>query len=377
MKPRVVIIGGGIAGAAAAWHLADHAEVTLVEQESHPGLHATGRSAATLSSTSGLAEVCALAEASRPFLEKPPTGFADHPLLHDRGLLWIGRNDDDRTKLDAMATLHDAGVAMSARRVDAHEASDILPALRPEAVAVGGFFEPDAKGIDVALLLQAYLSGAKAKGADVITRHEMISALRLRHKSGEWQIDIDGFTLSCDFVVNAAGAWADLVAERAGVPSRGLQPYRRTACIAAISEPVGDWPLVMDIGNRCYFEPDSGGLLVSLSDETPSEPCDAQAEEIDVALGLENVNDTITPQLRSVRRAWAGLRTFAPDRLPVVGADPANDRFLWLAGQGGAGIKIAPGLGRAICGEITGKDDDPLVEFGFSMTALSPGRFSR
>ena len=377
MKPRVVIVGGGIAGAAAAWHLADHAVVTLVEQEAQAGLHATGRSAATLSSTSGLPEVCALAEASRTFLEAPPQGFADHPMLHDRGLLWIGRDDDDRTKLDAMAALHDSGVAMSARRVDPNEARDILPALRPEAVAVGGFFEPDAKGIDVALLLQSYLSGAKAKGADVITHHEMVSALRLRHKSGEWQMDIDGFTLNCDFVVNAAGAWADLVARRADVPTHGMQPYRRTACIAAISENVIDWPLVMDIGNRCYFEPDSGGLLVSLSDETPSEPCDAQAEEIDVALGLENVNETITPQLRSVRRAWAGLRTFAPDRLPVVGPDPANDRFLWLAGQGGAGIKIAPALGRAVCAEITGNDDDPLTEFGFSMAALSPYRFSR
>lgn len=376
MKPRVAIIGGGIAGAAAAWHLADHAEVTVVEQEPQAGLHATGRSAATLSSTSGLAEVCALAEASRPFLEQPPAGFADHPLLHDRGLLWIGRDDADRAKLDAMAALHDSGVAMSARRVDPAEARRILPSLRPEAVAAGGFFEPDAKGIDVALLLQSYLSGAKAKGADVITHHEMIAALRLRHKSGEWQIDIDGFTLDCDFVVNAAGAWADVVAQRAGVPSRGMQPYRRTAAIAAIAEPVSDWPLVMDIGNRCYFEPDSGGLLVSLSEETPLPPCDVQAEEIDVALALENVNDTITPQLRSVRRAWAGLRTFAPDRLPVVGPDPSNDRFLWLAGQGGAGIKIAPALGRAVCSDVTGSNDDPLFEFGFSMDALSPSRFA-
>jgi D-arginine dehydrogenase len=132
----------------------------------------------------------------------------------------------------------------------------------------------------------------------------------------------------------------------------------------------------MDIGNRCYFEPETGGLLVSLSDETPTEPCDAQPEEIDVALGLENVNDTITPQLRSVRRAWAGLRTFAPDRLPVVGPDQANDRFLWLAGQGGAGIKIAPALGRAVAHHIVDNNDDPLSEFGFSLDSLLPHRFA-
>jgi D-arginine dehydrogenase len=376
MKPRVVIIGGGIAGAAAAWHLAEHATVTVVEQEAQLGIHATGRSAATLSSTSGLPIVCALAEASRPFLEQPPTGFVDFPLLHDRGLLWIGRDMADMEKLDEMSKLHESGVAMSARRVDATEAMAILPALRDRAVAAGGFFEPDAKGIDVALLLQAYISGAKGKGADIISHHEMVSALRLRHKSGEWQIDIDGFTLSADYVVNAAGAWADDVAARADVPRRGMQPYRRTACIAAINESTDGWPLVMDIGNRCYFEPETGGLLVSLSDETPTEPCDAQPEEIDVALGLENVNDTITPQLRSVRRAWAGLRTFAPDRLPVVGPDQANDRFLWLAGQGGAGIKIAPALGRAVAHHIVDNNDDPLSEFGFSLDSLLPHRFA-
>jgi len=376
MKPRVVIIGGGIAGAAAAWHLVERCDVVLVEQEDRFGLHSTGRSAATLSSTSGLPVVCALAEASRSFLESPPPGFCDHPLLGPRGLLWIGRDTADATKLDAMAGLVDSGVAPTARRIDAAECRRILPSLLDDAVAEGGFWEPDAKSIDVALLLQSFLGGARRKGLEIYTSHQMVRALRMRHRSGMWRVDIDGFELDADYVVNAAGAWADTVAERAGVSPIGLQPYRRTAFISPTSTSVDAWPLVMDIGNRFYFEPEAGGLLVSPSEETPTEPCDAQADEIDIALGLERVNEALASPLRSVRHAWAGLRTFASDRVPVVGRDTANDSFIWLAGQGGAGIKIAPVLGAMVADMVTGVDDDPLTTFGESRSALDPRRFA-
>ncbi len=376
MKPRVVIIGGGIAGTAAAWRLAPECDVVLVEQESQLGFHSTGRSAATLSSTSGLPVVCALAEASRSFLETPPTGFCEFPLTGPRGLLWVGRDADDARRLDEMQTLATTGVSPNSCRVDPGEARRILPNLTSVAVAAGGFWEPDAKSIDVALLLQSFAAGARQRGVETFTNHQMIEALRMRHKSGRWHIDIDGFALEADYVVNAAGAWADVVAERAGVRALGLRPFRRTAFISPTSADVHGWPLVMDIGNRFYFEPEAGGLLVSPSEETLSAPCDAQPDEIDVAIGLDRVNEALTTPLRSVRRAWAGLRTFTSDRVPVVGRDANNDTFVWLAGQGGAGIKIAPALADIVRSIILDHDEDPLLRFGESATDLDPRRMA-
>ena len=376
MKPRVVVIGGGIAGAAAAWHLAADCEVVIVEQENQFGFHSTGRSAATLSSTSGLPVVCALAEASRPFLESPPEGFCDFALTGPRGLLWIGRDADDSRRLDAMQELVTSGVAPTSGRVDADGARQLLPALTAEAVAAGGFWEPDAKSIDVALLLQSFVSGARKRGVETYTDHCMLEALRMRHKSGRWRIDIDGFELEADYVVNAAGAWADVVADRAGVRPLGLRPFRRTAFISPTTADIESWPLVMDIGNRFYFEPEAGGLLVSPSEETLTEPGDAQPDEIDVAIGLDRVNEALTTPLRSVRRAWAGLRTFATDRVPVVGRDANNDTFIWLAGQGGAGIKVAPALGEIVASVIRGTGDDPLAQFGESSSSLDPKRLA-
>ncbi|MFZ9697045.1 MAG: NAD(P)/FAD-dependent oxidoreductase [Ilumatobacteraceae bacterium] len=375
MRPRVVVIGGGIAGASAAWHLAESCDVSLVEQESQFGFHATGRSAATLSSTSGLPIVCALAEASRSFLTEPPSGFCDHPLLGPRGLLWIGRDNHDQLKLDSMSGLVTTGVAPTARRVDSDEARRIAPALVADAVSAGGFFEPDAKSIDVALLLQSYLASGRHRGVECYTSRRMLEALRLRHRSGLWRIDIDGFALEADFVVNAGGAWGDDVAVRAGVAPIGLQPFKRTAFISPTNFDTSSWPLVMDIGNRFYFEPEAGGLLISPSEETPSDPCDAQADELDIAIALDAVNGSLTTPIRSVRRSWAGLRTFAVDRVPVVGRDQANDTFIWLAGQGGAGIKIAPALGVIIASIVTGEHVDPLDVFGESVDSLSPARF--
>jgi D-arginine dehydrogenase len=177
-------------------------------------------------------------------------------------------------------------------------------------------------------------------------------------------------------LVNASGAWGDDVAARAGVAPVGLQPFKRTAFISPTNIDMSSWPLVMDVGNRFYFEPEAGGLLISPSEETPSEPCDAQADELDIAIALDAVNESLTTPLRSVRRSWAGLRTFAPDRVPVVGRDRSNDTFIWLAGQGGAGIKIAPALGAIVASIVTGEGVDPLTVFGESVESLSPARFS-
>lgn len=348
----VVVIGAGIAGAACAAALARRGLSTvLLETEARPGLHATGRSAAILSETSGSRAVCALAAASRQFFEHPPDGFVDHALTSPRGLLWVG-TDDDLEPLDALASSGRL-VAPSVRRIDAAEVALIVPAFRDAAISGGGVFEPDARTIDVAGLLDAFLRAARRDGASVQAAHE---ALTIERNGHGWTVGTAAATFSTGHVVNAAGAWGDEVARRAGIVPAGLQPFRRTACLVPTErDGLAAWPMVMDIASRYYFEPEAGGLLVSLADETPSAPCDAQAEEIDVALSLDRLDEATTLAPRSVRRAWAGLRTFAPDRVPVIGADERDRSFVWCVGQGGAGIKTAPATGEIVAAAVTGE----------------------
>ena len=366
---RVAVVGGGIAGISAAWALAEHHDVVVVESEPELGLHATGRSAATLSETVGHAVVCALARASRAFIEQPPAGFADYPLSRPRGLLWIGR-DGDGPGLDEIAAVAASGIEPTARRIDAAEAQRILPALRETAVEAGGVWEPDARALDVALLLAAYARGARARRADI---RRGAPALELEATSNGWRIRTPTDVIDADVVVNAAGAWGDVVARHAGVEPLGLRPLRRTACLVSAPPDVASWPLVMDAGGRCYFEPESGGLLVSPADEQPSEPVDATAEMEDVAWGIEMLHEATTLTVRSVRRSWAGLRTFAPDRIPVVGWAPDRPGFCWVVGQGGAGIKTAPAIAAAVAaivGDLAWPAD--LTALGVTTDVLAP-----
>lgn len=367
-----VVVGAGIAGASAAWALARTGRrVALIEQEPQPGVHATGRSAATLSETSGTRAVCALAAASRPFLTDPPDGFADHPLLAPRGLLWIGRRGDEPA-LDAVAA-KGRSVSPSVQRLDADETLAVLPALTPEAVGGGGVHEPDAMAIDVATLLAAYLRGLRHAGGASFMSTE---AIGLSRRQGAWTVATGaGTTLTAPIVVDAAGAWGDVVAERAGVRPIGLRVLRRTACLVPAPDDVRSWPLVMDVMSRCYFEPEAGGLLLSPADETPDVPGDARADELDVALALERLNETTTLGVRSVRRVWAGLRTFAADGVPVVGFDEEQDGFFWLVGQAGAGIKTAPAVAAVTAALVDGAaPPSDVTAAGVSTEDLAPGR---
>lgn len=373
-RRRVAVVGGGIAGASAAWALAPDHDVTLFETEDQLGQHATGRSAAVLSETSGTRAMCALARASRPFFERPPDGFTPVPLTGPRGLLWIARRGDEE-HLAPIVAVAGSGVAPTARPVTAEEAQRLVPALRAEAVAGGAFFEPDARTIDVAALLDAFGRGAQRRGAELRRCVEVRAATR--RDGGGWELDTTAGPFSADVLVDAAGAWADVVAERAGVAPLGLQPLRRTACLVPAGDDVRGWPLVMDAAGRVYFEPEAGGLLLSPADEHPSEPGDARPEELDVAWALHVLEETTTLAVRSVRRAWAGLRTFAPDRAPVVGWDPVTPDFLWVAGQGGAGIKTAPAIA-ALVAALVGARDTPaeLADVGLTADELSPARFA-
>lgn len=367
----VIVIGAGIAGASAASALAEDREVILLEQAASPGYHATGRSASLLSETSGHRVVRALASASRAFFESPPRGFVDHPLLSPRGLLWVGEQADAR-RLDQLAELGRLAVP-SVRRVSSAEVIDRLPHFRQHAVAGGGTFEPDAMAIDTDSLLQGFLRSFRQRGGRLVTS---CPATRLKHDGRAWQVHAGATIIRAPIVVNAAGAWGDLVAAQARVRPVGLEPRRRTACSVPLADVDHTWPMVMDVASRYYLEPESGGLLISPADETISEPCDASPDEIDVAIALDRVRDATTLPVRSVRRAWAGLRTFSPDGAPVIGEEPGAPGFWWLVGQGGGGIKTAPAAARALSALVRGEAlPAELAGLGIHAEDLSPTRF--
>lgn len=368
----VIVIGAGIAGASAAAELSTTKRVLLIEREPLPAQHASGRSASVLSETSGHPIVCALARLSRPFFESPPAGFADHALLRPRGLVWVGE-EGDTALLDELAT-RAARVAPGSRRMSPADVHDLLPTFADAAIAGGGVHEPEAMAIDAAAVIDGYLRVLRGNGGRVATGAEALTLARAGDDM--WTVVTPAGAWQARHVVNAAGGWADVVAARAGVNPLGLVALRRTAAIVPSPDEVATWPLVMDIAGRYYCEPETGGLLISPADETPLDPCDAQPDELDVALALERVRDATGLPLRSVRRAWAGLRTFAPDRVPVLGEDPSSPGFWWLAGQGGAGIKTAPAMAQLLTRAM---DRLPFpshtLELGVTPDALSPVRF--
>jgi D-arginine dehydrogenase len=367
----VVVIGAGIAGASAAWALAEQHRVVLVEREEAAGLHATGRSASVLSETSGPTAVCALATASRPFLTNPPPGFCDHPLLAPRGLLWVA-SGSQQAELAALVTR--AGrLAPRVRAISVEEAMAAVPVLRPEWLT-GAVLEPDAGSIDVDALLQGYLRGFRTRGGEVRFGAPVEDVSRT---ADSWVVHTAGGVVRASVLVNAAGAWCDEIARHAGVEPIGLQPLNRTAFVFVPPDGVSvdRWPLVMDMGGRFYFEPEAGLLLASAADETPSEPCDARADEIDVALAVERLAEATTLEVRGVRRTWAGLRSFVTDRVPVIGFDPAAPGFFWLAAQGGYGIKTAPALAAVTAALVAGEPFPAgVAALGAAAGDLSPAR---
>lgn len=369
-RPDVVVIGGGIAGVSVAAELAPRARVLLLEREPHLALHTTGRSAAQYLENYEGPLVRRLTLASRPFFAHPPDGFADAPLLSPRPLLTFGRAD----QLDLLEAEVRKGSELvpSIHRIDRQEALRLCPALRPEVVA-GAVLEPDALDLDVAAIHQGYVRRARAAGAEIRTS---AGVERLDRRGGAWLVTTASGTVEAPLVVDAAGAWAEELAVAAGVAPIGLRPFRRTAF--TVPGPPGSktWPLVHPVDMSFYVKPEAGGqLLCSLADETPSPPCDARPEEEDVALAIERINEATTLDIRYVRSAWAGLRSFVADRNPVVGPDPEADGFAWLAGQGGFGIQTAPALARAAAGLLLdGELPADLRALGIAAADLSPQR---
>ena len=367
----IAIIGGGIAGASAAYELAATSSVILLERESQCGYHSTGRSAASFTENYGNALIRRLAIASRSFLEAPPDGFCDHPLMHPRGMLTIAR--EEQLSLLAEELERARALVPSIHRVTPGDALTRVPVLRADYVA-GAIVEPDSREIDVNELHQGFLRGARKRGARIVTNAD-IDAIG-RH-SDRWTLQTNLGTFAAPVVVNAAGAWADTVAGLAGVAPIGLVPKRRTAFHVAAPDGVtiGGWPLVNDVGDEFYFKPDAGRIFVSPSDATPSEPMDAYPDELDVAIGVDRLQRATTIEVRRIEHQWAGLRSFVGDGSPVVGFDDNAEGFFWLAGQGGYGIKTSPALARA-CRELihTGRLPDDLLRQGIEPGDLAPGR---
>ncbi len=333
----IVIVGAGIAGASLAAEIAAHRSVLLLEAESQPGYHSTGRSAAFWDESYGGPDVQPLTTASGPFLANPPADFHDGPLMHRRGALHIGTAAQGRLAAVMLADFARSGVEIEV--ADQAMVERTVPGIRSEWNQ--GLWEPACCDIDVAALHAAYLRQAKRLGAQLLCNARLEKA---EWRDGHWQIG--KFTAST--IVNAAGAWADDVAVAAGIKPLGIQPFRRT--IAQLSvEPAApaDLPLVIALDGSFYFKPDAGGKLwLSPHDETATPACDAAPEELDVAIAIDRLQQVVDWEVKRVEHKWAGLRSFAPDRLPVIGPDRGNPQFFWLAGQGGFGIQTAPAVAK-------------------------------
>ncbi|HTV97065.1 MAG TPA: FAD-binding oxidoreductase [Steroidobacteraceae bacterium] len=367
----IIVIGAGIAGASVAAHLAEARRVILIEREHRPGYHSTGRSAALFTEIYGNSVIRALTRASREFLRDPPSGFSEVALTRPRGCLHIARAAQLEV-LREFAALPD--VAPATRAVNEAQALALCPILR-EGYVAGALLEPESADIDVHALHQGYLKLFRAREGRLVTSAPVHALERTPHG---WSVRAGEETFAAAVIVNAAGAWADQIAALAGSGPAGLTPYRRTAVLVDVPGfDVSRWPFVTDVEEQFYFKPEAGALFLSPADETPAEPSDAQPEEWDVATAVERVETATTLQITRLKARWAGLRTFAPDRTPVVGFARDVEGFFWLAGQGGYGIQTAPALSRAAAALVLDVPlPDELAALRAETERLSPERLS-
>ena len=365
----VVIVGAGIAGASLASELAPSRSVLLIEAEATPGYHTTGRSNAIWQATYGGPGVEPLTTASRSWLQNPPSDFSDTGFLAPRGTLMIAR-DGDAPAVDAFFASF-ASRSVGLERIDQPALKARLPGVRSQWTS--GIFEAASADIDVASLHAAYLGDARRHGATIITSAALTSAHR---RAGVWSITTSSGEATADTLANAAGAWADQVATLAGARPLGIQPFRRTITQIAVDFDVPpDLPLINDINGAFYFRPERGRVWLSPHDETPSVACDAAPEELDIAIAIDRFEQVVDWPVRRVEHSWAGLRSFAPDRLPVYGFDPDCTGFFWFAGQGGFGIQTAPAAAKLAASLITARSPDVLVR-DIDPAHYAPGRIA-
>lgn len=369
--PDWIVIGAGIAGASVGYFLAPHGRVLLLERESQPGYHSTGRSAALFFESYGTPQVRALTLASRAFLDAPPPGFAEHPLLTPRGALLVAAQGQEQELQEHWDVLR--ATSPRGRLLDTADTCALTPVLRRERV-LGGVYEPDAADMDVHAIHQGYLRGIRRAGGRVVCNADVQA---IERTGNGWRVHAGGEVHEAPRVVNAAGAWADVVGRLAGCEPIGLQPRRRSAFIFAppAGVPSASWPLTGSVGEGWYFKPDAGMLLGSPANADPVEPQDVQPEELDIALAIDRIQQMTTLGIRRPTRTWAGLRSFVADGDLVGGWDAERAGFFWLAAQGGYGIQTSPAMGEACAALLRGEAlPQRLAGFGLSAPMLSPAR---
>jgi D-arginine dehydrogenase len=364
-----IVIGAGIAGASAAAHIAADRRVALVEAEEAAGYHTTGRSAALWILNYGPPDVRALTGASRAFFEAPPPGFTEARLWSARDVLYLAAAGDEAAAEEAMA----AGVGL--RPIAVEEARALVPAIRPGAIGAA-LIEAGTFDLDVAALHQGFLAQLRRLGGTIALRSR---TMRIERRAGAWEVEVTGGArFRAPVLVNAAGAWGDEVAQQAGVAPVGLVPKRRTGVIIdpAPWQPA-DWPALMDAREGWYGKPEARTrLMISPADETPIHPHDVQPDELDVAIAVDRMQRMLDIEVRRVERAWAGLRTFAPDGNLCFGVAPGAEGFFWCVGQGGYGIQTSPAAGRLVADLVAHRAPDWLADAARIVPAIAPGRFA-
>ncbi|WP_425409852.1 NAD(P)/FAD-dependent oxidoreductase [Hyphococcus sp.] len=364
----LAIIGGGIAGLSIAYAIAGRASAILLEAESGIGYHSTGRSSAYLSCFNGTRLTRTLSRASLPFFESPPAGFSDYPLFQKRDCLWTCAPGRGR-RLNALLALAESEGSLN--RITPEMAATYCPALKSNLLEFAAL-EQGSGDIDVDQLQQALLKHFKRSGGVV---ENDARVYEIKKTTGGWILKTGEHEIHASVIVNAAGAWADEIASLAGARPQGLSPLRRT--VITFDPPQGldirNWPFVVDSCETLYFRPDAGRILCSPADQVASAPCDAQPEMLEIATAVMRVEGMTHFKVDKIKTKWAGLRTFAPNREPVIGWDPSAENFFWFAAMGGSGIQTSPALSRLAVGELLEESDNKNASLSnIHMEALRP-----
>ena len=362
----VIVIGGGIAGASAASELAADRKVVLLEMEERPGYHTTGRSAAMFVPTYGPPLVQALTRAASDFFHRTPKDFTDTPILSPRGeLMLVGPGEEEEAEKSR---------AMGLKDITLEQGRDLIQLLRTDRL-VALLLDEAAQSIDVDVLHQGFLRRFRQRGGTLVCDAEVT---RLSRSGGKWRAETRQGTFEAPVIVNASGAWADVVAQRAGVKPMGMTPKRRSAALVSMPVDISRWPLTFGAGETFYFKPMGGKLMISPADTTPVEPHDAWADDMLLAEAIERFQAVVDHEVTHLDHTWGGLRTFSPDTELVIGFDPQADGFFWLVGQGGYGIQTSPAASR-LAAALVRREPVPadIAAEGITGRSLSPSRFAR
>jgi D-arginine dehydrogenase len=366
-----IVIGAGIAGLSVAYELSQHGSVIVLEAEGAAGYHSTGRSAAILSENYGPAIWSRLVTSSRQFLETPPEEFSGAPLISLRGALFLAQEHEQDALRNQADDLAKRGATFEV--MPAGAALEICPVIRAEKFAQA-LYEPDCMDIDTNALMNGYQRALRRRGAQVLMNSR---AVRLAREGTSWRVSTEQAEFCGAIVVNAAGGWVQQIARLAGLGYRNVVPFRRTAVTfdpPACSD-IRSWPMTFDLAETFYFKPEAGRIMVSPVDMTASEPCDAQADELEAAIAIDRIHTFTTMEVRAISHKWGGLRTFAPDHEPVIGPDPQAETFIWLAGQGGNGVMGAAAAARLAASFAIGGPIPPdISSLGVRTESVSPGR---